>query len=421
MVLSCLPGDLRALLAAIVPIAHRQQARIFLIGGLVRDALLGGGAGRDVDLALEGDVPTLSAAIVAQLQLRIVAQHTSFGTATLSTSDSHQPLIIDLAQTRIERYPQPAVLPEVHPASLEDDLVRRDFSINALAVELFADNGVLRSGPLIDRFGGVDDLAAHRLRILHPASFRDDPTRILRGLRLAARLGLNLDPVTQSALHAAIEADYLALLSVERIQNEICLALDEPSPTAILQHADVWGITSALLPGLRWSLALATAEERIRQALLTTNEQHPPALLYAGLLTYFLDEPARVAFLQRYRLPTEFRRLIAEIGRVRSLIPRIAELDRDSALEALLRHFSNAALLVVHYADQTPASEQLGHYLQKIRPLAPLLDGRDLQRLGVEPGPQLGALLASLRAAQLDGLVDSRETAEAWIRDTMTR
>jgi tRNA nucleotidyltransferase (CCA-adding enzyme) len=416
-VISGLPGDIQDVIVKIATVAQALPLRIFLVGGVVRDQLLGVGDWRDVDFAVEGDVAALSAAIVAQLPLRIVAQHAPFGTATLATNDSHSALLIDLARTRVETYPQPAVLPIVSPAPLAEDLIRRDFSINAMAVELLLDSNVLRFGPLIDPFGGAQDLAERQLRILHPQSFRDDPTRILRGLRLAARLDLQLDPATQAALNSALAAEYLALPSVERIQNELCLALGEPSPAAVLQRAEAWNVTSAIAPGLRWRPELADAERQLQQAEANV----PRELLAAGLLTYSLDDAKRHHLLRRFRFPTEFSRLIVEIGSLRAMLPAIALIEQDSVLEQRLRPFSSAALLVVHYADRTPASDRIDHYLQNIRPLAPLLDGRELQRLGVQPGPQLGALLAALRVAQLDQGLNTREAAENWIRDQITR
>lgn len=207
--LARLPHELRALLARAATLADQGGTRLWLVGGVIRDVLLGLPPGRDIDLALEGDVAAIAPALAAALDGELVASHAAFGTAALLLDG----FAVDLARTRAEHYPRPAALPEVRPASIEVDLARRDFSINAIAVGLRPTG----AGPLLDPFDGRADLRAGLLRLLHPLSLRDDPTRILRGLRLAARLGLQPEPASAAQIAEATERGYLGLLTPERV------------------------------------------------------------------------------------------------------------------------------------------------------------------------------------------------------------
>ena len=414
--LARLPAQLGALLARTAHAAEAQGAGLWLVGGAVRDLLLGLPLGRDVDLAVEGDTPALAVALAKAEGGRVVATHTPFGTASIELPRAGEgPLVLDLARTRVERYARPAALPEVAPTSITDDLVRRDFSVNAVALELRTAGGALGAGRLLDPFGGRDDLAAGLLRLLHPNSLRDDPTRMLRGLRLATRLGLRLEPASAAQLDAALRSGYLAMLSGERILAELCLALEDPRPDQVLHTADAWGVTAQLLPGLSWGAELAARCERLAVAISRGEALTSAPLLWAGLLLNELAPPELVALAARYPLPSEVAGLIGQLEPLRRAAPLLALPLPNSAVERLLRPFSPAGVAVLHYAEPA-AAEPTAHYLRSLRATRAPLDGHDLLRLGVAPGPAIGHLLDELRAATLDGAVATREEAEAWVR-----
>lgn len=404
-----LAPDVRTNLARVVAVGAQQGVQVWLVGGVVRDLMLGAPLSRDIDLAVEGDVTAFAPALAATLGGRILASHAAFGTATVAIPGH----TFDLARTRIERYPHPAALPEVTPAPIADDLIRRDFSINAMAVELNADGLELRAGRLLDRFDGRADLAAGRLRLLHPASLRDDPTRILRGVRLAARLNLTPDAAARAQIADALAQRYLLLLSAERVLSELCLALDEPDPPATLRLSDAWGVTEQLLPGLGWTPALAArfARSAVKPDIGELLPSDARAWFRAGLMLY--DAPTAPA---QYVLPTPLQRLLAELPQLQALIPALTAPHSPGALDALLHPFSTLGLAVLHYAEPSAAGA-IAHYLYVLRPQRPPLNGRDLQHLGIPPGPQIGRLLTALRRAFLDGEVPNREAAEQWIRD----
>ena len=407
------PVPLRELLATAVTLGETAGVRLWLVGGCVRDLLLARPLSRDLDVAVEGEVGPLAEALAAATGGRVVATHAPFGTATVEVPGAAAcpPTVIDLARTRSEQYPRPAALPEVTPAPLAADLARRDFSVNALALELHCVAGALRDGLLHDPFGGQADLVARRLRLLHAHSLRDDPTRLLRGLRLATRLGLTPEPATRQQIAAALAAGYLALLTPERSLAEFCLALEEPRPDAVLRRADEWGVTPQLFSTLAWSAGLAARCDRYAADQHRTLEP----LVWAGLLLYDLAAPDLAALAARYPLPTAAANMMRQVAPLQSLAPGLAGLPK-SVLDHQLRPFSTPALAVLHYAEPS-ASAAVALYLHTLRAMRAPLDGHDLRALGVAPGPALGRLLEALRVATLDGRITTRAEAEALVRE----
>jgi tRNA nucleotidyltransferase (CCA-adding enzyme) len=411
-----LPAPLAGLLARAARLAEREGARLWLVGGVVRDLLGVLTPSRDLDLAVEGDALALAAALAAAEGGRVTASHAPFGTATLELPrPDGSPLVLDLARTRVEQYLRPAALPVVMSASIEADLVRRDFSVNAVALELRADAGGLIPGRLLDPFDGRGDLAAGRLRLLHAQSLRDDPTRILRGLRLAARLGLELEQATAAQLADALRAGYLGMLTSERVLAELCLTLEEPRPDAVLRIADTWGVSEQILPTLGWTASLGGRAERLQTRVAEGAELSDTPLLWAGALLYDLGREELAALMRRFPLPAEATALLRQLSTLREVARKLHPGLLNSAVDRLLRPFSPLAVTVLHYAEPGAAALAL-HYERELRAMRAPLDGDDLRRMGVAPGPLLGRLLAELRAATLDGVVRSRADAETWVR-----
>ena len=195
----------------------------YAVGGPVRD-MLRGSPSRDADIAVEGDPSRLAGRLAALLGGARVTLHRAFGTAVVRTDAVR----IDVAATRTERYPRPAALPIVAPAGIDADLGRRDFTVNALAAALTGP----RFGEVLDPFGGRADLDARLIRVLHPASFRDDPTRLVRAVRYAARLGFSIDPATERLAREAIAAGLVDELSGARVRAELSALLgSRPAPS----------------------------------------------------------------------------------------------------------------------------------------------------------------------------------------------
>ena len=234
-------------------------ARVALVGGAVRD-LLRGEPLKDLDVVVEGDAVAVGRRLVAAAggALRV---HRAFGTATWATPGLG---VVDLATARAERYPAPAALPEVRAALLEDDCFRRDFTVNAVAL-------VWSPGlpAVLDPWGGRADLAARRLRVLHPASFVDDPTRAWRGGRFAARFGAVWAEETAAAWAAAVAVGAPAALGRERLGAEVERVFTEPGPAAAVRALDTWGVLAGFGWGGRgpdWARLLTDTEESAHHA-----------------------------------------------------------------------------------------------------------------------------------------------------------
>jgi len=228
-----IPEDIRALLEAIGRLAQHQRVRAYAVGGCVRDWLLGTSSATDLDVTVEGDGVALADAIARDFG-GSVEPHPPFGTATVVVTHPRPRLRIDVATCRKETYAKPAAYPQVAAGTLRDDLARRDFTINAMALAL----APRAFGRLIDPFHGAQDLRLKRLRILHPGSFMDDPSRILRGIRFAQRFGLRWERRTQRASREAIAAGALGWLNAGRLRKERELMAREPNPRACVQQLD---------------------------------------------------------------------------------------------------------------------------------------------------------------------------------------
>ena len=333
-------------------IAERVPA--YLVGGAVRDLLLGRG-GADLDVAIEEDVETLS-----DLPGFSLERNGLFLTGRLERGD----LKIDVAQTRAESYPHPGALPDVRPASITEDLARRDFTINAMAYPLGGDR------QLLDPHAGLDDLRAGLLRVLHERSFIDDPTRALRAARYAARFGFGLEPDTAWLLR---EAD-VSTVSEDRIDNELRRIAAEDDPAAALRLVAEWGVMPSLDPG---------APDRVA-------------------------EVARLASAPPWSDWVD-RELAVMLAIVRPL-PQIRELagatpDRPSEAVRLAATWDPAQLLVARAAG----AEWLDRYAAEWRHVNLEITGEDLLAKGIPEGPEIGRGLEAALSGKLDGEIAGRE------------
>ena len=381
--------------------AAREGAALYLVGGSVRDLLLGRPV-MDLDLAAEGDGPRIAEALAAELGGRVSAR-SQFGTAKLVVGEQ----TLDVATARLETYACPGALPAVRPGTLRDDLARRDFTVNAMAAHLDAET----FGELEDRLGGGADLAQRVLRPLHDGSFVDDATRILRALRYEHRLGFRMDGPTEELVRR--HASYLATISGDRVRHEVERICQEARPEVPLARARDLGVLTALLTALDWPEEVHRAVSRAREA----GEQTAP-LLFVALLASTLDQAGGEAFADRLAMPTRWRRVVDHAVALGSTLDDLAQEDlRPSQVERLLRGTDEQAALAWRLlANADLVRERLAGYVTELRHVQPRLNGHDLRDLGVTSGPAMGRLLEELRAAVLDGDVQGREEEERWVR-----
>ncbi len=231
-----IPNAIQPLLETIGCIAHELGMSAYAVGGCVRDWRLGLPNGADLDVTVEGDGIALAKAAARVLSASLTV-HPQFGTATLALTASEairtsESFRVDVATCRKETYAKPGAYPKVTPGTIRDDLARRDFTINAMAVAIVPE----RVGVLVDPFGGEQDLRARRLRVLHPGSFLDDPSRILRGIRFAQRFRLRWERETARLMRAAIAAGAFGWLNAGRIKKELERMRHEPDPRDCLEE-----------------------------------------------------------------------------------------------------------------------------------------------------------------------------------------
>ena len=396
-----LPGGTRAALRTVLALAQRRGVDVYLVGGAVRDLLLGE-AHTDVDLMVEGDAIALASQAAAKLRARVVA-HPRFGTAAVQGDEFR----LDLARARAERYERPGALPTVRPGSLTDDLARRDFTVNATALRLTGQ----RAAEIIDPHGGRGDLARHLIRVLHDASFQDDATRILRALRYAGRLGFRLEPRTESLLRRSLP--YLDTIGGARLRHELERMAVEERVEAILRLASRLGVLAAVHGAL-------SAHARVVRALGHLPEvapSHQDAVLFCLLLA---DAPVGEAEAAIGRLALTGRQAEAVRGllALRSDEGKLAQpsLRPSEAVELLMARPIDALEAFALIAQRRLAADRAHRYLEEWRFVRPRLNGREVEALGVAHGPQVGEVLSALRRARLDGRAKTRGDEMALVR-----
>ncbi len=380
---------------------------VYLVGGAVRDLLLGE-PGFDVDIAVEGDGIALAGDLAERLKGH-VRPHAKFGTAVVVAHDAAGARRrVDVASTRSESYAYPAALPKVEHAGIRSDLARRDFTINAMAVSLKPET----YGDLLDYYGGMTDLAARRIVVLHNLSFIEDPTRVLRAIRYENRYGLRMDEHTLNLARACCAMDLVGDLSSARLRDELIALLEEDKVDFSLRRMEELGLTPSIHGRLRAGAAtrdLVHRGDRARAAHRLEGETPRWRLRLVWMLRDL--EPEEIAmWAERMRL----RRTDAEVLERalvvgRRLVDRVARGPSEADLYELARGEPLEAVLAAVALDDTgSAAERLGHFLDVTRHVTLGIGGEDLLGLGFEASPAMGEVLRSVLHLRLNGVVHTR-------------
>jgi len=398
-----LPAELLNFMQAAGEVAQSHGQSLYLVGGVVRDLLLGR-ANLDLDLVVEGDAVNLARQLVSVTQGKLVT-HPRFSTAKLQWNEWS----VDLATARSETYAKPGALPTVTPGSTGDDLFRRDFTINAMAIELNPD----RYGELLDLYGGRDDLENKLVRVLHEKSFIDDATRIWRALRYEQRLSFHLEPATLELLKRDI--CWLDKISGDRIRHELELILKEEYPEKILRRAAELGVLAKLYPSLKGNGWLADKFEQARQL---SSPGSPSVGLYLALLVYPLTTEESEQLISYLRLPKLVAQTLRDAINIKSELGSLANPELSpSGIYSLLHGYSLPAIVANSIATDSPVARQhVNLFLNKLRYIKPALNGDDLQRMGVSPGPRIKEMLNLLHEARLDEKVSSKKDEEGLVK-----
>ncbi|MFC2044493.1 CCA tRNA nucleotidyltransferase [Chloroflexota bacterium] len=398
-----LPVELINFIQVAGKIASSQGRSLYLVGGMVRDLLLRR-TNLDLDLVLEGDAMSLAQSLASITQGKIL-KHPRFGTAKLRWDRWS----VDLATARSETYKRPGSLPSVKPGSLASDLFRRDFTINAMAVEIIPG----RYGELVDLYGGRDDLGHKLIRVLHNKSFTDDATRILRGLRYEQRLDFQLEATTLRLLKRDIRM--LDMVSGDRIRHEIELILKEELPEKVFSRAEGLGVLTKLHPALKGDSWVAQKYEQARQL---SYPNLPSVELGVALMAYRLTNEEKEELILHLRLPKSIAQTIRDMGGLKSKLEPLANVEpAPSCIYQLIYGFSPAAITTILLAaDSLEIRKHIQLFLSKLRYTRPVLTGSDLLEMGIPPGPQIKEVLQRLHEARLDGKATSKQGEEDLVR-----
>ncbi len=421
---AAVPKALLRLLHEAGRLAAKQGDALFIVGGFVRDLLLGTPT-LDIDLVVEGDAIQLAWQLARRYGGR-VRSHQRFGTAKwlirdsqISASDTQLPQSLDFVTARTEFYRHPSALPEVERSSVKQDLHRRDFTINTLAVQLDPN----RFGELLDFYGGENDLQRGLIRVLHSLSFVEDPTRMLRAARLEQRLAFHIETRTEELLRDAL--DLLDRVSGERIYHELHLIFHEAMPERALRRLDDLGVLRQIHSdlciddwGVRRFCELRSGLDNTPWASTLPEDIH-----YLGLLTFRMSEKMLDEIMTRLRIRTQDASTLKQVQILKSLLPKLNQPRRPSQLHQMLEPLASEALLVGWLAcEEETARAQIAQFQRELRGVEPIIDGHFLsQEFNLRPGPLYRQILDYLRAARLDGQVitldDEYALVERWLEE----
>jgi tRNA nucleotidyltransferase (CCA-adding enzyme) len=417
-----LPDWVVGLLREIGQLGDERGCQVYVVGGVVRDLLLRH-VTLDLDLAVEGDGVAF-ARLVADRYGAGLAVFERFATARLAFPDG---LKMDIATTRRESYAQPAVLPTVHPASIEEDLYRRDFTINAIAVQL----NPRQFGRMLDAYGGQRDLRARTIRVLHAGSFQDDPTRIFRAIRFEQRFGFRLERTTLQLLVKAASTNLIRQLSGPRLQNEILLLFGEHDPVRAIARLAQLKLFRFLHRRLCYTKNVKQVVTAVPKALAWWARRFPDSVIerpivYLMALSSECSPVVVAAMIRRLALSREqAKNVSAAASGVDRALKRLTDKGtvRPSQVYRLLAEFSDEALVLLlakqvstrHGRQSSLLKRRLMAYV-KNRTIRTALTGRDLQALGLEPGPQYKTILGKLLDARIDGIITTEANERAFVQ-----
>ena len=406
-----LPSEKQSLLSRIADQAASMSMPCYLVGGFVRDLLLNKPV-NDLDIIVEGDAIKLGEALVQKHGGKLIP-HTKFRTAIWHLPSSFTPALaygasvlhpsfLDLITARSETYSSAGALPTIKPSTIDDDIRRRDFTINAMAIRLDGDH----FGELFDPLGGQNDLEQKLIRILHPRSFIDDPTRILRAIRYEGRYSFNLEPSTLNLVNPD-SLTVLKKLSGERIRHEFDLIFEEENSAQMLSRLSELGIFNVFNPSL----------PKFNDQYSDLLNSEPPAefgilgnKILLNYLLWLMDSPMDVIeFLsKRLDFTSELSNASISVVRLKNELSSLKE-AKPSTWTMRLEKISLMAIYVLWLVSNEPA---LKEYLVEWRHIKQIITGDDLKARGILPGPRYKEILTNLRAAWLDGEVKNNKEEE---------
>ncbi|MGB9594725.1 MAG: CCA tRNA nucleotidyltransferase [Candidatus Poribacteria bacterium] len=410
-----LPKYIYNLLKKIGQLGDKSEYNTYVVGGFVRDLMLDW-ENLDIDIVIEGDSKYF-ANLLAKSKNGKANIYEQFGTAVVFLSNK---LKVDIATARTETYERPGALPTVKPGTIEDDLKRRDFTINAMAIKL----NEKEFGELIDPLGGESDLKKGIIRVLHDKSFQDDPTRIFRAIRYEQRYEFQLDKNTENLLKVAVQEDFLSTITKERLRNEIFLILDEWDPADMIARMAQFKLLKYIHPKISFSKKIMTLLDKMELIdffrgipLLVNKEEINMPLLRLMAMVDELNDKETEEVIKNLALSKEYaENLIASKTKLLDAIKAISdESVMPSDIYKALKDLPNQALFFgIHKASDKETVLKILTYIVLVDE-KPFVTGKDLKRLGYQEGPLYSEILEDVFYAQIDEKVSTKQEAIEYI------
>ncbi len=426
-----LPPCRLALLRQIIELSRQDHQALYIVGGFVRDLLLHIPS-QDFDIVVEGDAIRLARQLAEKYGGKVTA-HRRFGTAKWQIkeiqdrlhlqlgsppgSTSDLPEALDLISARTEFYDRPTALPIVESSSIKQDLHRRDFTINTLALRLDGSH----FGELQDYWGGLNDLKKKRVKVLHSLSFVDDPTRMLRAVRFEQRFGFNIESRTLELMQEAREN--LKQISGDRIRHEFNLIFLEADPCKVLKRLMELGLLSAVHPNLVWKDEWSGPLQKALAGLPTEPWNLTPQVglsdlaTSAAYLVWFsnLQPESALAIANRLHFSNPLTSALKAALDLQKNTQKLESMPPSQFTEKVhaLPEIALYAMDCLHEGKNL--KQQIQNYLKSWRGLEPFTTGETLKTLGVPPGPRYAAILKELKAARLDGRISTQNQEQEYL------
>ncbi|MBK9927707.1 MAG: CCA tRNA nucleotidyltransferase [Anaerolineales bacterium] len=410
-----LTSDTFELIRLVKADAERLGFPLYIIGGSVRDLMLNSSI-KDFDLTVEGDAIKLARSLAKRHGGKVTV-HAKFGTAKwfLPKELVHSTEAVDLISARSETYAQPAALPTVQVGSMDGDIRRRDFTINTLAIRLDDPH----FGELRDDLNGIEDLKAGIVRVLHPHSFIDDPTRMYRAVRYAERYGFELADDTLALIPEA--RGFIKELSAQRIRHELDLILEEWSAATALTHLCELDLLRPIHPALTCDkvaharladLHTYRGLQHLSPWNVTMGEQMNPSDLGWLLWLMSLSKEEIASLNKRLHFTADLLASLFAVSMMFKDLPEFVGLKPSECVERLESFPVNAVEAMGYVIEDLQVKELFNEYISMWRYVKPHISGDDLKERGLQPGPRYAVILRQLRNAWLDGEIKTEEEEE---------
>lgn len=411
------PKEVVGRIRLIAQLAQELKYPVYVVGGFVRDIILGL-KDFDVDIVVEGDGIHFSKELHIMLKGSAFIKHRQFGTATLVTEDKTK---IDIATARKEIYEHPACLPKVTSGTIRDDLARRDFSINTMALDISYD----RFGELVDFFNGREDIKKKVIRALHRRSFIDDPTRILRAIRFEQRFNFRIEPRTLALIREAVNLHMLEKVHDHRLRDELILTLKEPAAINCIKRINALCGFTFIHNDLHITHKTIASLERIKKLHIwfEKNFSHRRKIelwvLYLAVLLEGLDARELQIILSEFAFRKgEVKIILSFKAHYERIVSRLKSASSASHIYRILEGLSyETILLILLKTNAKSAQEKIIDFLRLYSASRIFISGHELKALGITPGPRFKEILKELLYAKLDGKFKTKDEELRYLQD----